>query len=127
MIGGLMWVGFSCCCLPQYTALAWIIVWWTLKTLGLVAALPPQKALISDLTEETTRGTGYGLHTFATSLGSAVGPVVGGRVYETWGHTTPFVLTGVTLLASLAWVPLLLRGQPWGRAPHHGEPRAVSP
>jgi MFS transporter, DHA1 family, multidrug resistance protein len=76
MIGGLMWVGFSCCCLPQSTALAWIIVWWTLKTLGLVAALPPQKALISDLTEETTRGTGYGLHTFATSLGSAVGPVV---------------------------------------------------
>jgi predicted MFS family arabinose efflux permease len=74
-----------------------------------------------------TRGTAYGLHTFATSLGSAVGPLVGGWVYDTWGHTTPFVLTGVTLLASLAWVPLLLRRQLLGGAPHHDEPRAVSP
>jgi predicted MFS family arabinose efflux permease len=90
-------------------------------------ALAPQKALISDLTEETTRGTAYGLHTFATSLGSAVGPVVGGWIYETWGHTTPFMLTGLILLASLAWVPLLLRGQPAGRAPRHDEPKAFSP
>src|SRR5919109_2036575 len=127
IIGGLTWVGLSCLCLPQYGALAWMIVWWTLKTLGLAAALPPQKALISDLTEENTRGTGYGLHTFATSLGSAVGPVVGGWVYDTWGHTAPFVITGLILLASLVWVPLLLRGHPVGGAPPHGAPRALSP
>jgi MFS family permease len=106
---GLTWVGLSCLCLPLYAALPWIITWWTLKTLGLAAALPPQKALISDLTEDATRGTGYGLHSFATSFGSAVGPLVGGWVYETWGHTTPFVLAGLLLLASLGWVPLLLR------------------
>jgi MFS family permease len=127
IIAGLTWVGLSCLCLSLYAALAWMIGWWTLKTLGLAAALPPQKALISDLTEETTRGTGYGLHTFATSLGSAVGPLVGGWVYDAHGHTTPFVLTGLLLLASLAWVPLLLRGQLVGGAPHHNKPRAVSP
>jgi len=120
-------VGLSCLCLPLYDTLAWIIVWWTLKTLGLAAALPPQKALISDLTAEATRGTSYGLHALATSLGSALGPVVGGWVYETWGHAAPFVLTGLVLLASLAWVPLLLQGPPWGRAPHHGDRRALSP
>jgi MFS family permease len=127
IMAGLTWVGLSCLCLSQHAALAWMILWWTLKTLGLAAALPPQKAVISDLTEATTRGTGYGLHTFATSLGSAVGPLVGGWVYDTWDHTTPFVLTGLILLASLAWVPLLLRGQPVGGAPHHGEPKAVAP
>jgi MFS family permease len=127
IIAGLTWAGLSCLCLALHSALAWIIVWWTLKTLGLAAALPPQKALISDLTADATRGTGYGLHTFATSLGSAVGPVVGGWVYDTWGHTAPFVLTGLILLASLAWVPLLLRGSSVGGAPHHDERRAVSP
>jgi MFS family permease len=85
----------------------------------------PQKALISDLTADATRGTGYGLHTFATSLGSAVGPLVGGWVYESHGHTTPFVLTGLLLLASLGWVPLLLRGPRFGAAPH-GECRGLS-
>src|SRR4029450_9032940 len=47
--GGLTWMGLSCLCLSRYTALGWMIVWWTLKTLGLAAALPPQKALISAL------------------------------------------------------------------------------
>jgi MFS family permease len=125
IMAGLTWMGLSCLCLPLYATLAWIIVWWTLKTLGLAAALPPQKALISDLTADATRGTGYGLHTLATSLGSAVGPLVGGWVYESHGHTTPFVLTGLLLLASLGWVPLLLRGPRFGAAPH-GECRGVS-
>ena len=126
IIAGLTWVGLSCLCLPLYSALAWMIVWWTLKTLGLAAALPPQKALISDLTEDTTRGTGYGLHTFATSLGSAVGPLVGGWVYDTHGHTTPFVLTGLIFLASLVWVSLLLRGPRFGGLLHHGKSRMLS-
>ena len=122
IIAGLTWVGLSCLCVPLYAALPWMMGWWTLKTLGLAAALPPQKALISDLTEDVTRGTGYGLHSFATSLGSAVGPLVGGWVYETWGHTTPFVLTGLLLLASLGWVPLLLRGPHVSGTPPHGTP-----
>jgi DHA1 family multidrug resistance protein-like MFS transporter len=127
IMAGLTWVGLSCLCLPLGSALAWMIVWWTLKTLGLAAALPPQKALISDRTAEATRGTGYGLHAFATSLGSAVGPLVGGWVYDSWGHPAPFVLTGLLLVASLVWVPLLLRGQPLGGASHHGAPKALSP
>jgi DHA1 family multidrug resistance protein-like MFS transporter len=126
IIAGLTWVGLSCLCLPLYSALAWTIMWWTLKTLGLAAALPPQKALISDLTEDTARGTGYGLHTFATSLGSAVGPLIGGWVYDTYSHTTPFRLTGLILLASLVWVSLLLRGHSSGRPPHHGQTHTLS-
>jgi predicted MFS family arabinose efflux permease len=68
---------------------------------------------------DATSGTGYGLHTFATSLGSAVGPLVGGWVYETWGHITPFVLTGLLLLTSLGWVPLLLRDPYVRETPPH--------
>jgi len=126
IIAGLTWVGLSCLCLPLHSALVWTIVWWTLKTLGLAAALPPQKALISDLTAATARGTGYGLHTFATSFGSAVGPLVGGWVYDTHGHPAPFVLTGLLLLTSLGWVPPLLRGQSLGEPQHPGERRGLS-
>ena len=127
IIAGLTWMGLSCLCLPLFSSLGWVIAWWTLKTVGLAAALPPQKAFISDLTEDTTRGTGYGLHTFATSVGSAVGPVVGGWLYDTQGHTTPFVLTGLSLLASVGWVSLLLRGQPVGVAHDRDKHRTWAP
>ena len=75
-------------------------------------SLPPQKAVISDLTEVTTRGTVYGLHTCASSLGSVVGPVVGGWLYETQGPTTLFVLTGLIWLASVGGISRLRRGEP---------------
>ena len=70
--------------------------------------LPLQKALISDLTTHAQRGTGYGLSTFAASLGAAVGPLLGGWVYDHVGHLTPFFLTGIIFLASPGWVSLLL-------------------
>jgi DHA1 family multidrug resistance protein-like MFS transporter len=119
IIVGLTWMGLSCVWLPLVSSLAWMIVWWTLKTLGHAAALPPQKALVSDLTGDGTRGTGYGLHTFATSLGAAVGPVAGGWVYDTFGHSTPFLVTGIVFLASLGWVPLLLWRQEHIHPAHH--------
>jgi MFS family permease len=123
IIAGLTWAGLSCIGITLSSALAWSIVWWTLRTFGLAAALPPQKALISDLTEDATRGTGYGLHTFATSLGSAVGPLVGGWAYDNIGHSIPFFITGIIFLASLGWVSLLLR---WpGHAPPGPSPKTV--
>jgi MFS family permease len=109
IIAGLMWAGLSCVFIPGLTQLVWVSVLWTSKTLGLAAALPPQKALISDLTDHDGRGTGYGLYTFAASLGATVGPLLGGWVYDTVSHATPFVLTGGVFLASLGWVLLLLK------------------
>jgi MFS family permease len=108
IITGLTWMGLSCICISVFPHLAWVIVLWTLKTLGLAAAIPPQKALISDLTEHARRGTGYGLSTFAASFGAAVGPLLGGWVYDSVGHSTPFFLTGIIFLASPGWVSLLL-------------------
>jgi MFS transporter, DHA1 family, multidrug resistance protein len=108
IIAGLTWMGLSCICISVFPRLVWVIVLWTLKALGLAAALPPQKALISDLTAHAQRGTGYGLSTFAASLGAAVGPLLGGWVYDSVGHVTPFFLTGIVFLASPGWVSLLL-------------------
>ena len=109
IIAGLTWAGLSCVFIPGFSPLVWVVVLWTSKTLGLAAAMPPQKALISDLTEHDRRGTGYGLYTFAASLGAAVGPLLGGWLYDAVSHATPFVLTGGVFLTSLGWVLLLLK------------------
>jgi MFS family permease len=97
---GLTWAGLRCLCLP------WLPAGVDNRLVDAENARArrrpaPQKAFISDLTEDATRGTGYGLHICATSLSSAIGPLVGGWVYDTHGHITPFLLTGMILLASL--------------------------
>ena len=72
-------------------------------------AIPPQKALISYFTAHVKRGTWYGLYTFTASVGAAVGPLLGGWLYDAVGRAVPFYLTGIVLLASCGWAFLLLR------------------
>jgi MFS family permease len=109
IVAGLTWIGLCSLLVPALPHLVWLIACWTLKTLGLAMAIPPQKALISDLTAQAKRGTGYGLYTFTASLGAAVGPLLGGWVYDAVGRAVPFYLTGIVLLASFGWVFLLLK------------------
>jgi MFS transporter, DHA1 family, multidrug resistance protein len=109
IVAGLTWTGLCSLLIPGLPYLAWLIIFWTLKTLGLAMAIPPQKALISDLTAHAKRGTGYGLYTFTASVGAAVGPLLGGWLYDAVGRTVPFYLTGIVLLASCGWAFLLLR------------------
>jgi MFS transporter, DHA1 family, multidrug resistance protein len=109
IVAGLTWTGLCSLLIPGLPYLAWLIIFWTLKTLGLAMAIPPQKALISDLTAHAKRGTGYGLYTFTASVGAAVGPLLGGWLYDAVGRAVPFYLTGIVLLASCGWAFLLLR------------------
>ena len=109
IVAGLTWTGLCSLLIPSLPHLAWLIIFWTLKTLGLAMAIPPQKALISDLTAHAKRGTGYGLYTFTSSVGAAVGPLLGGWLYDAVGRAMPFYLTGIVLLASCGWAFLLLR------------------
>jgi DHA1 family multidrug resistance protein-like MFS transporter len=109
IVAGLTWTGLCSLLIPGLPHLAWLIIFWTLKTLGLAMAIPPQKALISDLTAHAKRGTGYGLYTFTASVGAAVGPLLGGWLYDAVGRAVPFYLTGIVLLASCGWAFLLLR------------------
>jgi MFS family permease len=109
IVAGLAWAGLCALVLPGVPHLAWAIALWTLKTLGLTMAVPPQKALISDMTAHTVRGTAYGLYTFAASGGATVGPLLGGWLYEAIGPAAPFAFTGVLLLASAGWGLLLFK------------------
>jgi MFS family permease len=111
IITGLVGVGLSMLCLPGVSHLAWAVGGWTVRALGLVMAMPSQKALISDTTSAAERGTGYGWFTGAAGLGKTVGPLLGGWLYGSVGQAVPFYCSGLALLASPVWVLLLLRGQ----------------
>lgn len=86
-----------------------LVVFWVIESLGMVMASPAQEALVADLTGEDVRGTGYGLYLFVTSLGAAIGPLLGGYLYDYFGHTIPFLLNGVILLLDMILVIILFK------------------
>jgi MFS family permease len=105
---GLAGSGLVSFLLPGLPNIGWLIVLWALEALGLIMAAPAQEALVADLTESEVRGTGYGLYTFAVSLGATFGPLLGTWLYDAVGHAIPFYLNGAVLLAGAVWVLLLL-------------------
>jgi predicted MFS family arabinose efflux permease len=62
-----------------------------------------------DLTGEERRGTAYGLYDLMQNLGLALGPLLGGFLYDSVGRQSPFYLAAAVLLASAIWVVLFLR------------------
>lgn len=86
-----------------------LVVFWVIESLGMVMASPAQEALVADLTGEDVRGTGYGLYLFVTSLGAAIGPLLGGYLYDYFGHTIPFLLNGVILLLDMILAMVLFK------------------
>jgi MFS family permease len=110
---GLVGSGVLSFFLPGLPSLLWLIALWTLEALGWSMASPAQEALVADLTGSDVRGRGYGLYTFAASLGATVGPLLGGWLYDGFGHAVPFYLNGAVLIAGAILVLLLL----WRRGP----------
>ena len=61
-----------------------------------------------NLTGHALRGRAYGLYTLAAGVGAAVGPLVGGWLYDHTSQAAPFYLNGCVMLASAGLVLLLL-------------------
>jgi predicted MFS family arabinose efflux permease len=80
---------------------------------------PAEVALVADLTEHDRLGLGYGLYDFVENLGFAIGPLLGGMLYDSIGNSAPFYLNGVILIFSAGLVLLFLRQSP---APNPGMP-----
>ncbi len=115
MAMGLAASGLVSLFMPGLASIGWLVALWVLEAIGLTAAAPAQEALVADLTGNEVRGAGYGLYTFAASLGATVGPLLGGWLYDAAGRATPFYLNGIVLLVSAAVVWVML-GAKWPRA-----------
>lgn len=69
----------------------------------LVAGLmPASTAVVGDVIPAEKQGRWIGFMTTAQSTGFAIGPGIGGLLYQSWGFSSPFFLSaGAALLASL--------------------------
>ena len=96
--------------LPHVPSIWVLAVVWTVESLGWAIAAPAEEAMVADITGHQVRGLGYGLYTFAASLGAVIGPLVGGWLYDNVGQPVPFYLNSLILLVGAVLVLVLLRG-----------------
>ncbi|MFO7918561.1 MAG: MFS transporter [Anaerolineae bacterium] len=95
--------------LPVSSSLVLLASLYTLAVAVWAISVPAQTAMVADLTGEERLGVGYGLYDMISSGGYAVGPLLGGTLYESVGQDAPFYLSGCILLLGCLAVLLFLR------------------
>lgn len=108
---GLLGSGIFSLLMPGLPSVLWLAVLYTLNSLLWGLSEPAETALVSELTGGNQIGMGYGLYDFIENLGFAVGPLLGGFLYDTVGTGIPFYLNGIILIFAAGWVWIFLRGK----------------
>jgi MFS family permease len=104
---GIALAGVVSISLPFWPSLGMVATSYILFSCGRAMASPAEDALVADLSPEHLRGTILGAREAAAGMGAAIGPLVGGLIYDHWAQSMAFVTNGVLLLATcvlvLAW------------------------
>ena len=109
MIIGLLIGSLASLAIPQLKGIPMLAALWCLETIGYTISIPAERAFVADIAGKDIRGASYGLYTFSYFLGSALGPLAGGWLYDNVNHATPFYLNTVVLVIGAFFVGLILK------------------
>ena len=109
MIAGLLIGAAASLVIPHLGTIVALAGIWCLQTIGYTISIPAERAFVADIAGEDVRGTSYGFYTFSFFLGSAIGPLAGGWLYDYIGRAMPFYINSVVLLFGALLVGLLLK------------------
>lgn len=109
MIGGLAMGALASALIPHLPNLVFLAVLWAIGAVSNAAATPAQRAFVADIAGQDVRGSSYGLYTFAYFLGSAVGPLLGGWLYDNISPAMPFYVNAIVMLMGAMLVATMLR------------------
>jgi MFS family permease len=106
--GGLILMGAATLAFIAATRFTHLLLLRSLQGLGVALTVPASLALMATATQKQTRGGSMGIYTTLRMLGFAIGPLIGGFLYEFFGFDatfyagTAFILLGI--LSVQLWV-----------------------
>ncbi len=109
MIIGLLVGSLASLAMPWLGGILALTALWCLETVGYTISVPAERAFVADIAGQDMRGKSYGLYTFSYFLGSALGPLAGGWLYDNISHATPFYLNSLVLVIGAVLVGLVLK------------------
>jgi MFS family permease len=103
---GFLIAGLVSLTLPWLPEILWVAVAYTLAAVGRTLSLPAEDTMVGDAAPEADRGRIMGLKETSAAFGAALGPPVGGWVYEYATPSLAFMMNGGLLLLAVSLVAL---------------------
>lgn len=80
------------------------LILYTLISLTGMFYSPALSSIIVDFVGENKRGKSYGLYSFASGIGTAIGPLAGSYIYDNIGSNFIFYFKGILLIALTVFI-----------------------
>jgi len=109
---GVIFAGMTSIALPHWPSIFMVAGSYILFSIGWAMAAPAEDALVADLAPSELRGTVLGAREAAAGVGAALGPMMGGYLYDHWSQSLVFALNGVILLGVAVLVLIWFRPSP---------------
>ena len=97
----LLRIGISCLVtllIPSTNSLIFLAILWSADAVGDILERTARIAFQSKLVGKETKGEVYGVYSSVASIGTIIGPFIGGLVYDRIAMTAPFYMNGVLLM-----------------------------
>ena len=95
--------------MPFAPALWVIVLLWVIEASCASTTAPAQESLIASMSGTHRQGRTFALYGTAVALGTAAGPILGGWLYDSYGHAAPFLVNGGLLFIAALLIAVLIR------------------
>jgi len=109
LIIALLVSGLATLAVPFVQSLWPLALVWVFEAAAFAAAVPAEEALVVDISGEERQGTALGFYTAAAGLGSVIGPLLGGWLYDRFAAVGAFGASALLMALGAVLIFLFVR------------------
>ena len=109
IMGGLVFMMFATLGFLIVASFAGLLIMRSLQGIGVALTVPAALALMVSASQKKTRGGSMGIYTTSRMFGLALGPLIGGALYDRFGFDTSFYMAAAFIVVALVLVQLWVK------------------